>query len=374
MSGSVKRHARLFGVLLAIGATLALVIGVFAGAGTAANAAAPPAYTSIPTIQGPADVPFVADTLQATTGTWSGHPTSFSYAWDRCNALGDRQGCAPISGATSASYTIQKADVGHTLDVNVTATNKAGSTTKNSKGTGIVSDKVAPKNYVRPSVSGNATIGSTLTASNGSWAGATSISFRWQQCDASGGSCADISGATSNSYDVRTGDVGTTLRVKVTATNKYGTTSETSSHTAVVSGRTTTTTTATTPAPPAGSSIPVDKVSLPNRLVVDKLSFSPNPTRSRGPIVARFHVSDTRGYSIQGALVYALGLPYSWLRNAAEVPTDASGWATITLQPTAAMPLQRGGSLVIFVRARKPGDNLLAGVSTRRLVQEGISR
>jgi len=75
-----------------------------------------------------------------------------------------------------------------------------------------------------------------------------------------------------------------------------------------------------------------------------------------------------------GALVYALGLPYSWVRNGAEVQTDASGWATITLQPTAAMPLHRGGSLVIFVRARKPGDNLLAGVSTRRLVQEGISR
>jgi hypothetical protein len=26
----------------------------------------------------------------------------------------------------------------------------------------------------------------------------------------------------------------------------------------------------------------------------------------------------------------------------------------------------------VFVRARKPGDNLIAGVSTRRLVQEPI--
>ena len=340
-------------------------------AGTAAHAAAPPAYTSIPTIQGPSDVPFVGDTLPATTGTWTGNPKSFSYAWDRCNALGDRQGCASISGATGASYAIQPADVGRTLEVYVTASNRAGSTTKNSKGTGIVSDKVAPKNYARPTVSGNAAIGSTLTASNGTWAGASSINFRWQLCDASGGSCADISTATSNNYNVRTDDVGNTLRVKVTATNKYGTTAATSDHTAVVSGRPTTTTVATTTSP-AGSAILVDKVSLPNRLVVDKVSFSPNPARSRGPIVARFHVSDTRGYSIQGALVYALGLPYSWLRNAAEVPTDASGWATITLQPTSAMPLQRGGSLVIFVRARKPGDNLLAGVSTRRLVQEGI--
>ena len=41
------------------------------------------------------------------------------------------------------------------------------------------------------------------------------------------------------------------------------------------------------------------------------------------------------------------------------------------MSPTANMPLRRG-ALVVFVRARKPGDNLLAGVSTRRLVQVSI--
>jgi hypothetical protein len=82
-------------------------------------------------------------------------------------------------------------------------------------------------------------------------------------------------------------------------------------------------------------------------------------------------VSDTRGFSIQGALVYALGLPYGWMRSAPEVTTDSTGWATIPINPTASMPL-RTGALVIFVRARKPGDPLLAGVSTRRLVQVSI--
>ena len=93
--------------------------------------------------------------------------------------------------------------------------------------------------------------------------------------------------------------------------------------------------------------------------------------RTRGPVTARFHVSDSRGFSIQGALVYALGLPYGWVRNAPEVATDSSGWATVTLQPTVKMPLSPG-ALVVFVRARKPGENLLTGVSTRRLVQTAI--
>jgi hypothetical protein len=50
------------------------------------------------------------------------------------------------------------------------------------------------------------------------------------------------------------------------------------------------------------------------------------------------------------------------------VLTGTDGWATITLLPTRLMPLHRA-AVVFFVRARKPGDNLLAGVSTRRLVQ-----
>ncbi len=101
------------------------------------------------------------------------------------------------------------------------------------------------------------------------------------------------------------------------------------------------------------------------------MQFSPTPATTRGVITARFHVSDNRGFSISGALVYVVGLPYGWVYGSPETPTDGTGWATIQIRPTAHMPLRRG-DLVIFVRARKPGDNLLAGVSARRLVQEPI--
>jgi hypothetical protein len=48
------------------------------------------------------------------------------------------------------------------------------------------------------------------------------------------------------------------------------------------------------------------------------------------------------------------------MHNAPEVATDASGWATITICPTAQLRLRQGGPLVIFVRA----ITCFAGVST----------
>ena len=122
-----------------------------------------------------------------------------------------------------------------------------------------------------------------------------------------------------------------------------------------------------------GAAIAVTQVSLPNRLVVDQVQFSPNPARSRTPITARFHVSDTRGFSNSGALVYALGLPYGWVYPAAETATDGTGWATISLQPTRNMPL-RPDDLVLFVRARKPGDNILAASRREGWCRRGSSK
>jgi hypothetical protein len=364
MSGSIKRQGRLFGALLAIGATFALVVGGFAGAGTAAGAAVPQ-NTAPPTISG---TPQDGQQLSGDKGAWSGTPTAYAYFWTRCNKNGGS--CSNISGATSLTYTLSSADVGNTLRFKVQATNADGNSFASSVPSAVITaaaKPASPRNSAPPTISGSAQEGQKLSGDKGTWTGTpTTYTYFWTRCNKSGGSCSNIGGAHALTYTLSSADVGNTLRFKVQATNAGGYAFASSAQTAVVVS-------AAKPPPPAGSTILVDKVSPPDRLVIDKLSFSPNPTRSRAPIVARFHVSDTRGYAIQGALVYALGLPYGWLGHATEVPTDASGWATITLQPTAAMPLQRGGSLVIFVRARKPGDNLLAGVSTRRLVQEGIS-
>jgi hypothetical protein len=186
-------------------------------------------------------------------------------------------------------------------------------------------------------------------------------------------SLAKIGGATNQTYTVQQADVGSTLRVRVTAKNSVGSSSATSPQAPLVQA-------APPPPGPVGAiklasgkiSIPASSVTLPNRLVVDGVKFSPAVLHSRRTFAVRFHVSDSNGNVVRDALVYAIGLPYSWARNAPEIRTEQDGWATLTMTPTRNLPLRRGAALVVFVRARVEGQNLLSGSSTRRLVQVTI--
>jgi hypothetical protein len=76
--------------------------------------------------------------------------------------------------------------------------------------------------------------GQTLTASTGTFSMTPTFTYAWQRCDAAGAACTDIAGATASSYVVATEDVATTLRVTVTATNRFGTATGQSVQTAVV--------------------------------------------------------------------------------------------------------------------------------------------
>ena len=93
-----------------------------------------------------------------------------------------------------------------------------------------------PKNTAPPTIAGNAAVGQTLTAAPGTWSGGvTSYAYQWQRCDATGAACVDIAGATGQAYTAADSDVGSTLRVVVTAANPVGSAAATSAPTPVVS-------------------------------------------------------------------------------------------------------------------------------------------
>jgi hypothetical protein len=166
----------------------------------------------------------VGQTLTADHGTWAGSPTSFAYQWKRCDSAG--AACTAIAGATAATYAAQAADVGHALRVSVAAANASGAAAPiDSAATAAVTSAPVPANTTAPSISGTAQAGQTLTADHGTWTNSpTSYGYQWKRCDTSGGSCANVpSGGTSSTYAVQDGDVGSTLRVSVTATNAGGT-------------------------------------------------------------------------------------------------------------------------------------------------------
>jgi hypothetical protein len=458
--------ARWRGLAAAVaGALLAAGVGVGGAGDAGAAAAAAPSNNSPPSISG---TPQLGNTLSASSGSWSGDtPMSFGYRWRRCNASG--AGCADIGGATSSTYTVVSADVGKTLRVNVTATNSDGSGEALSAATNEITAAAKPANTSKPTISGTLRQNETLTAANGSWSGATPMSFayswlrcssdltpclktnvttqtyklgadevgkrmivtvtasnsagsasadssptgvvaqagnppastspptisgtvevgktltagpggwtnnpsfayQWLRCDANGSACAAIAAATASTYAVTAADVGARLRVLVTAQNAFGSASAQSSPTGVV------------PQPaPAGSirlptgvmSVPVSSVSLPERLIIQRVTFSPNPVRSRAAtIVLQVRIVDTRGYAVRDALVYARSTPLL-TTTAPEARTGEDGTATLTFLPKTTFPLRNGMNVQFFVRVRKEGENVLRGVTASRLVQVRTAR
>ncbi len=198
---------------------------------TAVITTGPPADTALPVVSGTAED---GHTLSASTGSWAGtEPFSYTYQWELCNNSGES--CANISGATASTYALGPSDVGDTLRVVVTAKNSVGSTGATSAASGVVA-AIPPSNTSAPTITGSDVDGQTLTAGTGSWSGSPPLSYayQWELCNGSGESCTNISGATSSTYLLGHGDVGGTLRVKVTASNTGGSASSTSAATGVV--------------------------------------------------------------------------------------------------------------------------------------------
>ncbi len=196
-----------------------------------------PVNTTAPSISGTAAV---GNALTTSNGSWTdadGDNRTFSYQWYRAD---DNNGTnlTLISGAISASYTLTSADSRKYLRVVVTANDgRGGSQTAVSAYAATTNS--APVNATAPNISGNATVGNPLTASNGSWTDADNdtqtYSYQWYRADDSNGTnLVLISGAISASYTLTTMDAHKYLRVVVTANDgNNGTQSANSSFIAV---------------------------------------------------------------------------------------------------------------------------------------------
>ena len=232
-----------------------------------------------------------------------------------------------------------------------------------------------PVNTSLPTITGKAQQGSTFTAHHNVWSGDVPITYKWQwtRCNALGAACANITGETSQAKVLHSADVGSRLRISVTATNAVGSSVAESNASAVIAAPGGTTTAPVPPATgcPAGTG-PADVagVSSPARLLLDGQQATPSViTRSMVDVTVRFHVSACGGRSVAGALVYATAVPFQQFSIPAETPTGSDGWATLTMHVESGFPASpRQQILAMFVRARKSGESTLGGISARRLV------
>ena len=129
-----------------------------------------------------------------------------------------------IAGATQKTYTVALGDADKTLRVAGDGDERRRLGLGHVEGHGRRLVEGRPGEHRRPGDLGHrrrSARSSTPRPARGR-AASRSFAYQWQRCDAQGGSCVSVAGATGGSYGVRSADTGNTLRVVVTATNLSG--------------------------------------------------------------------------------------------------------------------------------------------------------
>ncbi len=230
---------------------------------------------------------------------------------------------------------------------------------------GVAAPTARPSNTSEPDISGRAEQGRTLSASRGRWTGTGSLSyaFRWVRCGANGGrpdgsDCGFILGATRSSYQVASADVGSRLRVRVTATNAEGEETVASNPTAVVVG------------PPVNTSIPLVGGTA---LVGSLATVQPGSWTGRQPISFSFAWLRCNSAGGECATIGALGRSYRFAasdvnhkirvnvtaRNAIGSATVLSGESAVVGVPLPAGAIRLGTGEISIPATSVPSDQRL---------------
>jgi hypothetical protein len=177
-----------------------------------------PNNTVAPTVS-PSGTQSTGTLITANVGTWAGTATIvYEYKWTR-------NGVA-ISGATASTYTIQSADDGTTIRVEVKGSNTYGESAFIASSNSVSAvNAVAPSNTVAPVISGTAVVGQTLSSTTGTWTGTPTptYSYQWKRG-------ATNIGTNADTYTLVQADAGNTSNITcvVTATNAGGSANATS--------------------------------------------------------------------------------------------------------------------------------------------------
>jgi hypothetical protein len=144
---------------------VALLIFTSSASAGSNNAAAPgqsaPLSSSLPTITGET---IVGKTLSAGQGSWNGPPATYRYQWLRCSSAG--AACNPVAGATAQTDLLAAGDLGYTIRVSVSASNKNGTTIATSQPTTLVTALAAPAPTATTSTSSPTSTSTTTTPSS----------------------------------------------------------------------------------------------------------------------------------------------------------------------------------------------------------------
>ena len=143
---------------------------------------------------------------------------AFSYQW-----LADN---TDLPGATGSTYTVAGADEGKAIVVKVSFTDDRGHGEElSSAATAAVEAKANSPATGQPTISGAALVGETLTADTSGIAdadGLDNVTFGYQWISNDGGADSDIGGATGSTYTLASGDVGRTIKVRVSFSDDRG--------------------------------------------------------------------------------------------------------------------------------------------------------
>ena len=164
-------------------------------------------------------------TLTATINGLPSGTTGITYQWQRADSADGAY--INLTYATNKTYVVSQYDINNYMRVLVSMDNSFYVIPS-----AVVSAAYGPigkASHSAPSVSvsGDKSVGSTLTASvSGQPTGTTSTTYQWQRASSASGSYSNISGATGKTYKTVSADANKYVRVLVNTANTYYTVSQ----------------------------------------------------------------------------------------------------------------------------------------------------